>query len=136
MLKNLILRFSDFEWNYYQWHIIQFHEFNKFDGLLDFANQVIDSGVTIKRDVDGESSFGKKVILECIFSRIDISEQAHLLLITNDVSERVNRSVRLVIQCASLKKRSWPKHAFWQRQGTICGSRWLLQYVYLFPQMY
>ncbi|MFA6972023.1 MAG: transporter substrate-binding domain-containing protein [Gallionella sp.] len=87
------------------------------NGLLDFANQVLDNDVTIKRDVDGESSFGKKVILECIFSRIDISEQAHLLLITNDVSERVNVERALGDSMHQLEKKELAKTRFLAAAG-------------------
>lgn len=60
----------------------------KRNGLLDFANQAFEAGETIRQDVEGLTSFGKRVVLECIFSPVSVSDVPHLLLIANDVSDR------------------------------------------------
>lgn len=58
-------------------------------GLLDIANRVLTEKLTVKQDINGITSFGKKVTLECIFTCVEISGVRHLVFITNDVSERL-----------------------------------------------
>lgn len=60
----------------------------KRNGLLDCAHQAFETGMAIRRDIEGMTSFGKKVVLDCIFSPISVSEVPHLLVIVNDVSDR------------------------------------------------
>ncbi len=72
------------------------------NGLLDLANQALLTGKTFRQDFEGITSFGKRVVLDCIFSTVTLAGRVHLLLITNDDSERaaavsaLNESMQLL----------------------------------------
>ncbi len=89
----------------------------KRNGLLGFANQAFDTGETIRRDVEGITSFGKKVMLECIVASITISEQPHLLLIINDISDRAKAEHALTESIRQLEQKELAKTRFLAAAG-------------------
>lgn len=89
----------------------------KRNGLLDFANQAFETGMTLWRDVQGVTSFGRKVVLECIFSPIDIAQKPHLLVITNDVSERAEAEQALTKSMRQLEDKELAKTRFLAAAG-------------------
>lgn len=89
----------------------------KRNGLLDFANQAFESGMTLWRDVQGVTSFGRNVVLECIFSPIDIAQKPHLLVITNDVSDRAEAEQALTRSMRQLEDKELAKTRFLAAAG-------------------
>lgn len=89
----------------------------KRNGLLDFANQAFEAGLTIRRDIEGVTSFGKKVVVECIFSPINVSEVPHLLLIVNDVSDRAAAEHALNESMRKLEEKELAKTRFLAAAG-------------------
>jgi PAS domain S-box-containing protein len=87
------------------------------NGLLGFADQAFATGLTIRRDVKGVTSFGKNVVLECIFASIKISEQPHLLLIVNDVSDRASAEQALTESMRQLEQKELAKTRFLAAAG-------------------
>ncbi len=87
------------------------------NGLLEFANQAFDTGMTFRRDIEGVTSFGRTVVLECIFSCVDISGEPHLLLITNDVSDRARAERALGDSMRNLEKKELAKTRFLAAAG-------------------
>lgn len=87
------------------------------NGLLAFANQAFETGTTIRRDVEGVTSFGRKVVLECIFAPIDIADNLHLLVITNDVSDRVEAERALTKSMHQLEEKELAKTRFLAAAG-------------------
>lgn len=86
-------------------------------GLFDFANQALDSGLTIKRDIEGVTSFGKHVIVECIFTPVQISGRPHILLIVNDVSDRAQAERALTESMRQLEEKELAKTRFLAAAG-------------------
>lgn len=84
----------------------------KRNGLLDYADQAFSSGHTIRRDIEGTTSYGKEVMLECIFASVKISEQPHLLLIVNDVSDRATTEHALTESMRQLEQKELAKTRF------------------------
>lgn len=89
----------------------------KRNGLLDFANQAFEIGETIRRDIEGVTSFGRKVVVEGIFSPITISEVPHLLLIANDVSGRAAAERALNESMRKLEEKELAKTRFLAAAG-------------------
>jgi PAS domain S-box-containing protein len=89
----------------------------KTNGLLDFANQAFETGTVIRHDIEGTTSFGKRVALECIFSPIDISGKRHLLVITNDISERIKSELALNESMHKLEEKELAKTRFLAAAG-------------------
>lgn len=89
----------------------------KRNGLLDIANQVIADKKIIKRDIEGKTSFGKHVILECSFAYVYSAEESHLLLITSDISERVRVERALGDSMLQLEKKEQSKSRFLAAAG-------------------
>lgn len=89
----------------------------KRNGLLGFANQAFDTGETIRRDVEGITSFGKKVMLECILASIPISGQPHLLLIINDIADRAKAEHALTESVRQLEQKELAKTRFLAAAG-------------------
>ncbi|HEU0187765.1 MAG TPA: CHASE domain-containing protein [Gallionellaceae bacterium] len=87
------------------------------NGLLDFANQAFETGLTLRRDIFGETSFGKKVAVECIFAPINITGQAHLLVIVNDVSDRAAAENALTASMRQLEEKELAKTRFLAAAG-------------------
>ena len=87
------------------------------NGLLDLANQALASRLTVRHDVECEISPGKVVVLDCIFSGIDISGERHLLLITNDVSDRVKAERALTESKHQLERKEMAKTRFLAAAG-------------------
>lgn len=87
------------------------------NGLLEFADQAFNTGLTFRRDIEGVTSFGRTVVLECIFSCIDISGEPHLLLITNDVSDRARAERALGDSMRNLEKKELAKTRFLAAAG-------------------
>ncbi len=89
----------------------------KINGLFDYAEQAFQTGMTIRRDIEGETLFGKKVIVECIFAPIHISDRPHLLLIVNDVSGRVEAKRALTRSMQQLEEKELAKTRFLAAAG-------------------
>jgi PAS domain S-box-containing protein len=89
----------------------------KRNGLFDLANQALENGLTIRRDIEGETSFGKKVFVECIFAPISISGSQHLLLISNDISERMEARRALTESMRQLEQKELAKTRFLAAAG-------------------
>ncbi len=87
------------------------------NGLLDITNQVFATGRTIQHDIEGVTSFGKSVILNCIFSPIDIVGRQHLLLITNDISERAEAARVIKESMRQLEEKELAKTRFLAAAG-------------------
>lgn len=87
------------------------------NGLLDLANQALDTGSTIRRDIEGVTSFGRAVVLECILSRIDIFGESHLLVITSDISDRVKAERSLNDSMRKLENKELAKNRFLAAAG-------------------
>ena len=56
--------------------------------------------------------FGKDVVLECVFSFLEITEKPHLLLITNDISARVLAEKKISESMCQLEKKELAKTRF------------------------
>lgn len=89
----------------------------KRNGLLDFANQAFETGLTIRHDIEGVTTFGKKVVLEHTFAPINISGDRHLLLIVNDVSDRAQAERALTESMRQLEKKELAKSRFLAAAG-------------------
>lgn len=89
----------------------------KRNGLLDLADQAFKTGLTIRQDIAGETSFGKEVMLECIFASINISGQPHLLLLVNDVSDRAKAEHALTASMRQLEQKELAKTRFLAAAG-------------------
>lgn len=87
------------------------------NGLLDYANQAFESGLTIRRDIEGETTFGRRVMHECIFAVIDIAAQPHLLLIVHDISERAKTERALTESMRQLEEKELAKTRFLAAAG-------------------
>jgi PAS domain S-box-containing protein len=87
------------------------------NGLLDFANQAFKTNSTIRHDIEGVTSFGKRVALECIFAPIRLSGRQHLLLLVNDVQERVEAQRALRESMRQLEQKELSKTRFLAAAG-------------------
>jgi len=87
------------------------------NGLLTFANRALGSGQVISEAVEGITSFGKKVVLECVFTPLEIAEKSHLLLITNDISARVKADSVISETLLQLEKKELAKTRFLAAAG-------------------
>ncbi|MBI5007828.1 MAG: CHASE domain-containing protein [Nitrosomonadales bacterium] len=87
------------------------------NGLFDYANQALASGLAIRRDIEGETSFGKKVVVECTFAPINVSGNPHLLLIVNDVSDRAEARRALTDSMQQLEEKELAKTRFLAAAG-------------------
>ncbi len=89
----------------------------KRNGLLDCADQAFTTGKTIRSDIEGLTSFGKQVMLECSFAPINISGSPHLLLIVNDVSARIEAERALTGSMHQLEEKELAKSRFLAAAG-------------------
>lgn len=89
----------------------------KRNGLFDFANQALETGLTIRRELKGETSFGKKVVVEGIFAPISISASQHLMLIVNDISDRAEAERALTESMHKLEEKELAKTRFLAAAG-------------------
>ena len=87
------------------------------NGLLNFANQAFETKATIRQDIEGVTSFGKSVALECIFTPISLSEKPHLLLLVNDVLDRVEARRALNESMHQLEQKELSKTRFLAAAG-------------------
>jgi PAS domain S-box-containing protein len=87
------------------------------NGRFDLAIQALDSGLTIRRDIEGVTSFGRDVVMECIFSRVDIFGELHLLVIANDISDRVSAERSLNESMHKLERKELAKSRFLAAAG-------------------
>jgi PAS domain S-box-containing protein len=87
------------------------------NGLLNFAKQAIATNSAVRHNIEGTTSFGKRVALECIFSPIDISGTQHLLVITNDISERIEAEHALNESMHQLEEKELAKSRFLAAAG-------------------
>jgi PAS domain S-box-containing protein len=89
----------------------------KRDGLLDCANQALETGLTIRHDVEGITTFGREVVLECIFAPINIAGIPHLLVITNDILARIEAERALTESMRKLEEKELAKTRFLAAAG-------------------
>lgn len=87
------------------------------NGLLGYAEQAFATGAALRRDVDGSTSFGKHVVLECVFAPVSISGAQHLLVITNDISARVAAEQALKESMHKLEEKELAKTRFLAAAG-------------------
>ena len=87
------------------------------NGLLDFAGQALATREVIRTEVEEITSFGKDVVLECVFSFLEITEKPHLLLITNDISARVLAEKKISESMCQLEKKELAKTRFLAAAG-------------------
>lgn len=86
-------------------------------GLLGFANQALETGSIIRHDVEGTTSFGRGIFVDCIFAPINISGKPHLLLIINDISERIAAERALTESMQQLQEKELAKSRFLAAAG-------------------
>lgn len=87
------------------------------NGLLECAYQVLASREMQRCQVEGETSFGKQVFLECILSYLTISDKSHILLIINDISSRVLAERALLESNQQLERKELAKTRFLAAAG-------------------
>jgi signal transduction histidine kinase len=87
------------------------------NGMLHFADLALDSGLTLRRDIEGKTSFDQKMSVECIFAPIQISERPHLLLIMNDISGRIADRRALTESMQKLEEKELAKTRFLAAAG-------------------
>ena len=87
------------------------------NGLLELANQAFETKSTVRQDIEGVTSFGKPVALECIFSPISLSGKPHLLLLINDVLDRVEARRALNESMHQLEQKELAKTRFLAAAG-------------------
>lgn len=87
------------------------------NGLLELANQAFETRSTVRQDIEGVTSFGKPVALECIFSPISLSGKPHLLLLINDVLDRVEARRALNESMHQLEQKELAKTRFLAAAG-------------------
>ncbi len=86
-------------------------------GLLDCANRALESGMTVRRDIEGKTMFDRSVIVDCIFAPITISGKPHLLLMLNDVAARVETKRALTDSMRQLEEKELAKTRFLAAAG-------------------
>lgn len=87
------------------------------NGLLDIANQAFDTGLTVRQNIEGTTTFGKQVNLECIFAPIDISARQYLLVMTNDIADRIKAEHALKESMHQLETKELAKTRFLAAAG-------------------
>lgn len=87
------------------------------NGLRDIAIRALETGVAIKEDVEGITSFGKAVALECVFSLLAISGERHLLMLVNDVSVRLQTERALLESMREAREKELAKTRFLAAAG-------------------
>lgn len=97
-------------------------DFRKIDewrefGPLAMAEQALASDRTMRKDIFGTTSFGKQVALECLFKRIHISGEPHLLMISNDITERIRAVEALNHSMQKLEEKEHAKTRFLAAAG-------------------
>jgi PAS domain S-box-containing protein len=81
-------------------HIESWHK----SGLLDAARQVFLTNTSLRTTVHHVSTFGRDSWMECTMSIVTTRGERHLLLIVNDVSERVQAENRINETVSSLRE--------------------------------
>lgn len=87
------------------------------NGLLNFAEQAFATNSTVRRDIEGIFSFGKQVALECILAPIILSGKPHLLLLVNDIRDRVEAKRALDESMNQLEQKELSKTRFLAAAG-------------------
>lgn len=87
------------------------------NGLLDIANQAFATGLTVRQNVEGTTTYGKQVFLECVFAPIDISARQYLLVMTNDIADRVKAEHALKESMHQLEAKELAKTRFLAAAG-------------------
>lgn len=85
--------------------------------LCNFAEHVFESKMVCRHDFECETKSGQKQVLECLLSYIEIAEEAHLLLISNDVSARVEATCALNQSMLQIQKKELAKTRFMAAAG-------------------
>ena len=86
-------------------------------GILDLANEALETGLPTKGDVEGTTTFGKDVFLECTFAPISISGMAHLIVIVHDIMDRVKAERALSESIHQLEAKELAKTRFLAAAG-------------------
>ncbi len=86
-------------------------------GMLDLANRALETNSTVRHDIQGTTSFGKRVALECIFAPVSLSGKLHLLLLVNDVLDRVEAQRALGESMHQLQQKELSKTRFLAAAG-------------------
>ncbi len=87
------------------------------NGLLECAEQAFATKASVRRDIEGMTSFGKPVALECIFAPINLSGKPHLLLLINDIMARVEAERALNESMHQLEQKELSKTRFLAAAG-------------------
>lgn len=73
--------------------------------LMADAEEVLATGVERRREVHVESTFGRDLWLDCVFSQFISMGEPHLLLIANDISERKQAEIAVQEAREQLERR-------------------------------
>jgi len=75
----------------------------KHSGLLVCAEKCLSSGEKQRTSVSVMSSFGRQVVLDCLFATFTIQHEKHLLLLFNDITELTQKEKDLKHKTMQLK---------------------------------
>lgn len=89
----------------------------KSHGLLNTANKVFETGLPVQENFEGMTTWGKKVLLECTFAPLLISEMPHLVLIVHDIRGRIAAERNLKISMHQLEEKEQAKTRFLAAAG-------------------
>lgn len=87
------------------------------NGLLALADEAMETQTTVRKDIEGVTSFGKSVALECTFSPIVLSGKPYLLLLINDIQDRVEARRALNESMHQLEQKELAKTRFLAAAG-------------------
>ncbi len=65
-------------------------------GLLEAAREALRSGEIVRREVQTRSSFGRRIWMDCRFASFTLEGEPHLLVLTDDITERKQMEEQLV----------------------------------------
>lgn len=86
-------------------------------GILDVALKALETGQDNKGDFEGKTTFGKEVFFEFTFSPIAIQGKPHLVLMMNDIMERVFLQRSLVSSMRQIEEKELAKTRFLAAAG-------------------
>src|SRR5512135_709276 len=86
-------------------------------GITDVALKALETGQDIKGDFEGVTTFGKKVFFEFTFSPLAIQGKPHLVLMMNDIMDRVLLQESLVSSMHQIEEKEVAKTRFLAAAG-------------------
>lgn len=89
----------------------------KRNGLLPMAQAVLQTGITVRRDVEGITSFGRKVAIDVVFMSIRSSDTQYLVVMTNDVLARIEAERAMKHSVELLEEKEMAKTRFLAAAG-------------------